>query len=180
MNYIIVGEPMPYAQPNYRGANRTNPIHVDDPTICEYWGWYIHNFGDAAYLHESDRNKAFELIREYAKHGLYYELIHVAPSYEGCANEEFLGIDIATEGGDSILAQGLPEVDIINSKLGPLDGITELLFRYFRPRLNNHLLLQNKADADLFVRVVKEIQAINPAHFEFGEFIPQYLYFVIK
>lgn len=177
MNYVILGKPMQYAEPSYRGLHRNNPEHIDDPVIIKYWDWYIDNFGDAQYLNDCDKKQAYELIKEYKKHGLNYELIRVANDFEENNKDQFIGIDIATRGGYSILQMGLHE-DFTKGKPGPLDGITELLYLYFQPKLNEYLLLQEKTDADLFYKVVKEMRAICPGYFEVEEFYPQYLFVV--
>lgn len=177
MNYVILGEPFPNAKPYYRGLRRNEPDYIEDLKIKKYWDWYIENFGNAEYLHESDRARAFELINAYKEHGINYELICIADDFQERGNDDFLGIDIATRGGYSILQEGL-EHDFTKGEHGPLVGIHELLYLYFQPKLNEYLLFQEKDDADLFVKVVKEMQATSPGYFECEEFYPQYLYLV--
>jgi hypothetical protein len=176
MDYLILGRPFSYSKNTYRGVNRTTPQYIDDPDITRYWEWYTDEFGDAEYLQDKDKEQATKLIELYKMHDLKYELVRIANDIEENNYEEFLGIDIATKGGDSILDRGLPKKDYSKGKSNLLDGITELLYCHFRSKLNKYFLLHSKADANLFAKVVKEMQIIVPGYFEFGDFYPQYLY----
>lgn len=165
---------MQYANSAYRGLHRQHPEYVNDHRIKKYWDWYIDHFGDAEYLHDEDKRQAFELIEEYKKHGFEYELICIENDYKE-NDEEFLGIDVATRGGYSVQESGLKH-DFSKSKPEQLDGIHELLYLYFQPKLNKYLLFQEKNNANLFSKVIKEMQIASPGYFEIEEFYPQYLY----
>jgi hypothetical protein len=177
MNYLILGKPFSEESQAYRGIHRISPEHTYDPVPLKYWEWFNDNY-EESYIPESDKTKAFELIKAYKRIGIDYELIRIARDFEDNNKDEFLGIDIASDGGISILAWYFLKDGFTSTSSDPLSGIAELLFRYFKPRINQYVLLQNKSDANLFIKVVEEMQAVNPVYFEDFKFLSHYLYLV--
>jgi len=57
-----------------------------------------------------------------------------------------------------------------------MDGIFELIKVYFQAKLNEHSLFAKSEDADLFLKVINEIQQLRPGIIEEDIFKKYYLY----
>jgi hypothetical protein len=175
MNYLVLGKPHPKSTPNYRGVYRSEPEHPDNPDLFDLWDWYSKETYEHSYV--QDPQKARELIQSYGKQNMIFELIGVSQRFETESNTDFLGIDVATEGNFSILDFGLI-YDFSNDLPDPLEGISEVVSAYFRPKLNNNVLFDNLKDAVLFSKVVKEMQAACPGYFAYDDFNLHFVYLV--
>jgi hypothetical protein len=170
---------LPISTNSYKGLEQDDPVRIEkDPKILELWNWFVNERGDEVFIHNKD--KAFDLIHEYKKYGINYDLVSVSNNPIIGIKDEFLGIDVASKGGYSMLYSGLLFwVKELNSE--KRTGIIETIIRYFRPRLNLNLLFGDGEDACLFAKVVNEIASLNPEYgfVEHGyNYYPQYLYLV--
>jgi hypothetical protein len=156
----------------YRGLERNGPPPPPDtPPIPELWTWYASNGDDYIY----DEKKATDFIRRYKYLDKPYDLIRIESKFEPRNNDKFLGIDVTSFGGYlSAIKSG-----ILYWKPERRRPLIELIWRYFKPRLNANMLFQNKEDADLFTHVVKDIQSIGIGYFEPNfDYSPHFLYLV--
>lgn len=171
MKIRILGEKIIESDKPYRGLYREEPQYVEDEQILPYWNWYATEAGDGGYVRNVE--KAAQLIEAYEKIGLDYEMVFVENEKIN-TKKGYLGIDICTKGGYSLLTNGL-EGNISNTT--DIDGIFELISRYFVPKLNKYCLFQTKNDASLFLKIVNEIQIMKPGLLEEDNFYMFYLYF---
>jgi hypothetical protein len=180
MDYAILKELSINQEENYRGLERLTPINFYEPNLFELYEWYSSEVG-AGYIH--NQQKAVALIKEYKKYGQNFELLRICQEYDKSDNE-FLGIDVASCGGYSMLKSGLLSwINNLTSK--EITGIIDVIVRYFKPKLNDNLLFFNKEDANLFAKVTNEIgniKLIDKKEYGFVEpgyyYYPQYLYLV--
>lgn len=168
MKFRILGDVFT-SNKTYRGLYREEPQYSDEQDLYAFWDWYASEAGDGGFV--TDVKKASSLIKSYADNGMSYEIIRIEDE-EIETRDCFLGIDICTNGGYSLLATGLEN----SNKKTELDGVFELVKNYFQPKLNKNCLFQTSNDATLFLKVINEIQQIRPGMLEEDVFQKYYLY----
>jgi len=125
MKIRILGENMDNcSNKNYRGLYREEPRYIEDDDILKHWNWYATEAGDGGYI--TDVEKSIELIKEYRNKGIIYEMVFIE-SKECESDKSFLGIDVASIGGYSLLSNGLKEEENVERKTTEFDGIFELI-----------------------------------------------------
>ena len=172
MNFEILKIPDVNNELKYRGLERDMPKPV--PPLMKYYTWYAREAGDA-YL--TNMKKAQTLIRKYQEYGFHFELVRISDDFLDDERFTFLGVDVASLGGYSMIKSGLI---FWHDKLKPdeLTAIINTLIQYFRPKLNDYLLFSEREDADLFAEVVNEISSIKLADkSEYGYVEPGILYY---
>lgn len=177
MNFAILERPSVEHEEQYRGLERYGPEPPEeDSPLMPLWIWY--SVGPEDYIH--DEQKAVEFINRYNKANKTYELVRIEKNLEARGSDQFLGVDVAAFGGHSLLKSGLL-FWCHNLKPDLRRPLVDLVCRYFRPRLNHCLLFQQKEDADLFARVVRDIESVDK-NYEYVEpgydYFPQFLYSV--
>jgi len=170
MKFRILGDSIITSNSAYKGLYREEPIYIEDDELYPFWDWYATEAGDGGYI--SDIEKAKKLVEMYAKKGIYYEIIRIEEQ-EISTKNCFLGIDICTKGGYSLLASRLENSNTTKTEM---DGIFELIKVYFQAKLNEHSLFAKSEDADLFLKVINEIQQLRPGIIEEDIFKKYYLY----
>lgn len=174
MKFRILGDTLISSNSTYRGLYREEPQYCTENELYLLWDWYATEAGDGGYV--TDEIKAFKLIETYAKTGKDFEIIRIEDE-ELNTSDGFLGIDICTKGGYSLLASGLKHSNDNDTKI---EGIFELIEKYFQKKLNIHSLFEKKEDSTLFLKVIREIQQILPELIEEDVFQAYYLYEVCK
>lgn len=170
MKIRILGDTIISSNSAYRGLYREEPIYRKEHELYCFWDWYATEAGDGGYI--SDVVKASRLVETYAKNGMCYEIIRIEEE-EVNTVDCFLGIDICTKGGYSLLASRFENT---NENKTEMDGIFELIEVYFKTKLNGNSLFETNGDATLFLRVINEIQQIKPGMIEEDIFRKYYLY----
>lgn len=170
MKIRILGDVFISSNSSYRGLYREEPQYSDEQELYTFWDWYASEAGDGGYI--ADVKKASRLVNSYAKNGMSYEVIRIEDE-EINTIDCFLGIDICTKGGYSLLASRFEDSSENKTEL---EGIFELIKNYFQPRLNINSLFETSEDATLFLKVIKEIQQIRPGMLEEDVFQKYYLY----
>ena len=161
--------------PIYRGLQRKEPPAPPNvPPFPELWIWYASNGDDYIY----DEKKAIDFIRGYKYLDKPYDLIRIEQKSKPRGKDQFLGIDVASFGGNLALKSTLLywwEITRPERRI----GLIEVLCRYFIPRLNENKLFAYEEDADLFTRVVKDLQSSEIGYVEPDyDFSPHFLYLV--
>jgi hypothetical protein len=156
----------------YRGTDRREPIYCDaltsDHEINELFKWYVDEYRPVHDLAKALRY--VELSRKHlANHN--FEVVEVtknnaSPVYRG----KFLGFDISAGGcGDSLIFMCLPvEPETPNIPEEPILVLSQLIRRYFTPRLNKFGLFQKFEDATYCRKVMIALQSFHPNLYEGG------------
>lgn len=178
MKYRILGEPIESSYSNYKGLYREEPIYLNEvnnkeqKNLAKHWEWYATEAGDGGYV--TDLSRVIELIKAYKLLlDKDYEVIRFSLSSNQLYGEEFIGIDICTPGGYSYLSWGLEFIKIPFVEMQPIFTLIEL---YFRPKLNRFLLLDHEEDANLLVKIFREIQYLKPGILETDQISYYYIF----
>lgn len=169
MKFAILGQPMQDAHPSYRGLDRETPTFVEylpeAHPVNQAFLWYAHAGVDGGLV--DDMVQAQAAIAQYAvlTPPQYFELIEVTM---GAARPNMgtvlLGYDIVA-GYYSVLSWGLTFQE--TSTLPPaINTLTDLLGRYFRPRLNIHSLFANMETAQYCLACMEALQTFHPGLWE--------------
>jgi hypothetical protein len=168
MYYQILGPPMPFCPPNYRGTYRCGPAFQEEqpetaPVNCA-WREYVSQAEKLA-----DRDLALRLAAAFEAVGFSFDVVQldkVASNPPLQSSAGLIGFDIAQHGWYSLLSWGLHwggDPPLGPPPLGPLLALVEA---YFRPLLNRHGLFATWADARFFLDVAEAISALAPGTWE--------------
>ena len=174
MKLMIAGEPVrPYERCGvYMGTDRGWPAPVPhlgrDARVNQLWDWYVGYEGDCPPASPDNRALAKELLQEYGKLDMFYQLLELAPDAAALEEGRFIGYDVSFRGvGDSLLSWGLT----FHRRVGDEDegiprAITLLVERYFQPRVNECGLFDDRDTAVFFLEVARAMDRIEPGYLE--------------
>jgi hypothetical protein len=165
----------------YLGTHRVSPNYIEHPDASgtnKLWNWYIHSQSEDGTYSISDINKAKELISEYRRWGMEFQIIETASTSDELRLGYFIGYDLSYKSGYSLLSWGLTYHNrrLKDSKKDILRPITLLVEKYFIPRLNEYGLFIDLETITFLHNVIQAIQKFQPNAFEadsiIGEFKP--------
>lgn len=177
MNLLILGTTTAAESPSYRGTLRAHPYHVDrlpdSHPVNQAFFWYCEEGGELGAVHNLAR--ARDLVHLYA--ALWppqrFEIIEVtAERAEPMVGSSFLGFDISSGFGDSLLASGLelvrlPLLDTFSPERKTfLLPLLEVVQRFFQPKLNELGLFPRFEDAEFYLHCLRSIGRVEPGLFE--------------
>ena len=126
MKIRILGDRIIQSNKTYRGLYREEPRYMEEQELHVLWDWYASEAGDGGYIY--DIEKAKKLVNTFARNSIRYEIIRIEMETI-TSNNIFLGIDICTKGGYSLLASGLEHS---NENITEFDSKFELIKIYFQ------------------------------------------------
>lgn len=173
MKYLVLNDPGPtfYHAAFYRGTDRKEPTYCnavpDDHEINQLFRWYVERIGAVHDLAKARRYA--ELCNAYFP-SRHFEVIEATRGETTPTNNgQFLGFDISAGGfGDSLIfnallpgpATGVPEQAILL--------LSDLIRRYFCPRLNGFGLFQTFGEASHCRKAMIALQSFHPGLYEGG------------
>lgn len=130
-----------------------NQIHSLKRKFVQLWSWYVDN--ENGYINDEAKAKIL-IVDYYEKLGIYYDLIRFDRDFNLLSNEELLGIDISSIGGDSLLSFGLNYQRYDKRIIKIIPRLTDKLQAMFQSKLNHNLLFSNIEDANQFLSILKK------------------------
>lgn len=150
------------ANSDYMGTYRKSPEYYDTLSdshlINRLWEWYVQKEQDAGGLNIADLHQARELVSEYKKQGLNYNIIEIADRQADLQTGRFIGYDLSYQNHDSMLSWGL--------KFNLHSPLIKLAEYYFGPKLNRYGLFDSYEDVFLLFEVLKSIHQHESGIFE--------------
>ncbi len=158
----------------YLGTDRNGPWYVEqvgpEARVNQLHDWYYARYLSEELLSEKDLEMARELVVEYAKLGIFYQLLELAPDAAALEQGRFIGYDVSFRGvGDSLLSWGLTLHRRPTDRPEILPrAITLLVERYFQPRLNESGLFDDRETAAFLLDVARAMNQVEPGCLETG------------
>lgn len=177
MSYLVLNGlrfPVDYPAEHYRGTDRKSPDYCealpDDSEINQLFMWYIHE--ETGAVHDLAKARRYaELSNAYFPERRF-EVIELVKTGTAGPNgdRQFLGFDISWHGitNSLIFENLLPGPDAVLAR-EPVPLLSDLIRRFFCPRLNQFGLFPTSDDASHCHRAMVALQAFRPNLYEGGD-----------
>jgi hypothetical protein len=178
MDYLVLNGasyPTSYSAGHYRGTDRKEPGYCDavpdDSEINCLFRWYVEELHRSGAVHDLVRARRYvELCNAYFREQRF-EIIEVRRGREQLGGAgRLLGFDISNGGyGSSLIFESLlpgPDATIPEQ---PILILSDLLRRYFYPRLNKSGLFATFEDAAHCRQTMIALQSFHPDLYEGGD-----------
>jgi hypothetical protein len=178
MNYLIrdgQSYPVPYPADFYRGTDRKEPVLFDDALpedqeISQLFAWYLEEM-ESGFIHDLAKAHRYAELCNQRLPGKRFEVIEVTDGETAPADvAQLLGFDISFGGaGDSLIFLVLlagPSESIPDE---PVNLLSDLIRRYFCPKLNDFGLFRTFEDASHCRRAMIALQSFHPNFYEGGD-----------
>jgi len=178
MNLLILnGASYPTCSPNhhYRGTDRKVPTYCDalprDHEINQLFRWFLEEGGESGVVHSLSKAQRYAKLCNIYFPGQHFEIVEVTDA-ESPPNSDahFLGFDISGGGyGDSLVLLALLPGPAASIPKEPIALLSDLIRRYFYPRLNEFGLFRTFEDASHCRRAMIALQSFHPNLYEGGD-----------
>jgi hypothetical protein len=174
MNYLVVDGPSyrtSYPVSLYRGTDRKEPTYCDSvpdgDEINQLFRWYVAQVGA---VHDLAKARRYAALCNMYFPGQYFEVVEVTKGDTApTSDRQFLGFDISLGGcGDSLIFTSLLAGPSASIPEEPILILSDLIRRYFTPRLNQFGLFQTFDDATYCRKVMIALQSFHPGLYEGG------------
>jgi hypothetical protein len=178
MKYLIRdGQSYPVSDTSaaYRGTDRTGPIHCDavaeNHEINKLFEWYLEET-ESGFIRDLAKARRYAALCNQHFPGKQFELIEVTDGKTTpMGGAQLLGFDISFGGvGDSLIFLALlagPSTLTLPEK--PILVLSDLIRRYFFPKLNEFGLFRTFEDAAHCRRAMIALQSFHPNLYEGGD-----------
>lgn len=176
--FIVLGKPMSWDCPHYRGTLREGPYWDDkenlNPELYRAFQKHIDVCGEDVILTDFAIAKyILNAYRRYSPRGSAFELVEVVDDDSApTLGTDLLGFDISLGYYDSRLTCGLKpllnESDDRGTRCAP--AVACMIYEVFAPKLNEHRLFSDYATACWCKQCCDALQIIEPGCLEFGDF----------
>jgi hypothetical protein len=177
MNYLIrdgQSYPVSYPADFYRGTDRKGPVHCDalpeDHEINRLFVWYLEET-ESGFVHDLAKARRYAELCNQNCPGKRFEVIEVTDGKTTPTDSaQLLGFDISFGGGgDSLIFLALLAGPSERIPDEPIDLLSDLIRRYFCPKLNEFGLFRTFEDASHCRRAMIALQSFHPNFYEGGD-----------
>jgi hypothetical protein len=172
--FLILGTNIVEGYANYRGTYRTVPNYVnnqsEDSIVNKHFMWYLNEGDQLGIIKNLEKAKKMVGLYEKLNPPQKFEIVRILEDKEKQKNgEEFLGFDISSNYGYSLLSWNLDiglknyQNDEILQKIRPL---VNLVREYFKPKLNRYSLFNDIDTAQFCLDCMMSLQKIRPGFWE--------------
>jgi hypothetical protein len=159
---------------SYRGTDRRRPLYCDalpeDHEINQLFAWYLEET-ESGFLHDLAKACRYAALCNLHFPGKSFEVVEVADGEAKPSNAaRLLGFDISLGGGgDSLIFLVLLYGPAASLPKEPILLLSDLIRRYFCPKLNEFGLFRTFEDASHCRRAMIALQSFHPNHYEGGD-----------
>jgi hypothetical protein len=177
MKYLIrdgQSYPVSEASASYRGTDRNGPIYCDalpqNHEINKLFDWYLEET-ESGFLQDLARARRYVALCNQHFPGKQFELIEVTDGKTTpTCGAQLLGFDISFGGvGDSLIFLALLAGPAPTLPEEPIELLSDLIRRYFFPKLNEFGLFPKFEDAAHCRRAMIALQSFHPNLYEGGD-----------
>jgi hypothetical protein len=146
----------------YWGVERSTPDFCyaceEDSLINQLFLTYINQNYPSGFVNDIDLARS--IVAAYAAEDEHFEIIEVVGSAQPALPGRFLGYDVGMNCRNSFLVGGL--TSFANNEGRLLDPLTNIIYLYCVPRLNERGLFDDRATAELFLQCMTALQKLVP------------------
>ncbi len=160
---------------SYRGTDRKVPTHCDavpeDHEINQLFMWFLEETWPSGFIRDLAKARRYAaLCNEYFP-DRHFEVVEVTEGLETPSNAtQLLGFDISLGGGgNSLIFQALLYGPAVTLPEQPIQLLSDLIRRYFCPKLNEYGLFRTFEDASHCRRAMIALQSFHPNLYEGGD-----------
>lgn len=169
--FQILSRPSPPS--TYRGVGRRGPFYREGEAESSAF--------NVAWRELVDKNETLHSLDEALRLAAVFNATHAAFDVVGISRDiaapyaNLLGYDVAANGRESVLSWGI-QWDAARKARLPLGPLLALMERYFRPKLNQYGLFDERETGNMFCDVLLAIQQLAPGTWEApGHYHPEVL-----